>query len=522
MRHRSDGSRVFNMAASILPILSVLAFVSLGSCGQLFSSAEPDFGSRNIPTQIYTVGLSIIDLKLLKATGGRGDLQYRLEPEIPGLTFAASSVVLSGTPTTAGSYSMTYTATDENGSSATLAFAVRVVELGDTREAAVAITPGSPIRGRFLTDQTVHYFKVEMNAVADLIAATDRNHIYGDTFVRLEGQGDASEDRDYIDTLENAGPGTYYIMVELSEQSFRQSRDYALAVWSIGPENDTFDIRIQYAGEHPPTAAQEEMIDAAVEFWEMAIKENGATSGHIVTTSQWECRGVSPTFGDYIDDLSIYVYFEPIDGVGGTSGRGGPCFLRPTSTDESSGLPYIGEMRFDTAELSSERLRPTAFHEIGHVLGIGTLWTNFGLLRNPSEGAVSPVPDTHFTGERAIAAFDQVGGVRYRGAKVPVENNTAEHKGGVDTHWRESVFGDELMTPTFTVGTFAPASVVTIASLEDLGYAVNYGAAQGYSLPTSASSADSSITVHLGDDVFAEPPTVDDLPEDVIRVLSRK
>ena len=44
--------------------------------------------------------------------GGEKDLVYSLSPAVPGLTFDAATRVLSGTPTTPGTYDMTYTAKD--------------------------------------------------------------------------------------------------------------------------------------------------------------------------------------------------------------------------------------------------------------------------------------------------------------------------------------------------------------------------------------------------------------------------
>lgn len=48
--------------------------------------------------------------------------------------------------------------------------------------------------------------------------------------------------------------------------------------------------------------------------------------------------------------------------------------------------------------------------------------------------------------------------------------------GSRDSHWRESVFGNELMSP-FISGSNNPISRVTVASLADLGYTVNMNAA---------------------------------------------
>ena len=218
------------------------------------------------------------------------------------------------------------------------------------------------------------------------------------------------------------------------------------------------------------------MIENAVRRWERIIGENGATSGLIITTSQWKCRGIVPPFGAYIDDLLIYVYLHDLDGP---AGRGGPCFLRPAQADGVPGLPFMGTMWFDPKHLFADALYFTALHEIGHVLGFGTLWDRFGYLQDPAAAAASRTADTRFSGARAIAAFDHAGGTSYRGAKVPVENDTARYPGAEDIHWRESVFGDELMTGGVrgNRGTFEPLSSVTVASLADLGYAVNHAAA---------------------------------------------
>ena len=62
-------------------------------------------------------------------------------------------------------------------------------------------------------------------------------------------------------------------------------------------------------------------------------------------------------------------------------------------------------------------------HEMGHVLGFGTLWDGLGLLADPSDpDPTPPLADTHFTGAQAIAAFDEAGGTDYPDGKVPVMN----------------------------------------------------------------------------------------------------
>jgi len=70
--------------------------------------------------------------------------------------------------------------------------------------------------------------------------------------------------------------------------------------------------------------------------------------------------------------------------------------------------------------------------------------------------------------------------VLYSGNPVPVENTGGS--GTRDSHWRETTFGRELMTGFYNSGALNPLSRITIGSLEDLGYQVNYNASEPYSI----------------------------------------
>jgi hypothetical protein len=181
--------------------------------------------------------------------------------------------------------------------------------------------------------------------------------------------------------------------------------------------------------------------------------------------------------GQAIDDLLIVASAISIDGVNGVLGQAGPDAFR-----SGSRLPYHGIMQFDSADLARMEtgglLFSVVMHEMGHVLGIGTIWDDRGMLSGA--GGNNPI----FVGARATAAYNQLFGTSASG--VPVENTGGS--GTRDSHWRDSAFTNELMTGWAGPGTNLPLSVITVGSLADIGYTVNYAAADTYvrSLSTSA------------------------------------
>jgi hypothetical protein len=134
-------------------------------------------------------------------------------------------------------------------------------------------------------------------------------------------------------------------------------------------------------------------------------------------------------------------------------------------------------MRLDTADLgrleSNGQLFETALHEMGHILGIGTLWYVKGVISGM--GSNNPV----FTGARAVAEYNSLFDLDVD--VVPLENQGGG--GTADSHWRESVFDNELMTGWLDGGGANPLSRITAASLADIGYEVNIAAADDYAPP---------------------------------------
>lgn len=216
---------------------------------------------------------------------------------------------------------------------------------------------------------------------------------------------------------------------------------------------------------------------------------------------------------DVIDDLLIEARGVPIDGVGKILGQAGPTNLRPATSGASALLPAKGLMSFDTADLANMERNGTLIdvitHEMGHVVGIGTVWQQKGLLTGA--GSSNPL----FTGKNARREY----GILKGGGpeSVPVEN---KHGPGTrDSHWREELFLNELMSG-FIATANNPLSKLTVASLQDMGYVVDMSAAEPYSLPNLRSIAERGLRAAADEPhghalpIFA--PTI--LPDEALEV----
>jgi hypothetical protein len=193
--------------------------------------------------------------------------------------------------------------------------------------------------------------------------------------------------------------------------------------------------------------------------------------------------------GEVIDDLLILAQGTDIDGAGGILGQAGPTALRPSNAATAAFLPAKGVMQFDTADLeqmeSQGTLNDVITHEMGHVLGIGTVWPQKRLLK----GARGSNPT--FVGQTAVREYGQLRG---GGAiEVPVENTGGP--GTRNSHWRETVFRNELMTGFVGAAGGNPLSRMTVGSLQDLGYAVDLNAAEPYALPNLLELAEAGLLV---------------------------
>ena len=192
----------------------------------------PSFRTTTGPgNQTYTVGMAIDTLTLPEASGGNGNLTYSLSPSVPGLAFNSTTRQLTGTPSTASTYAMTYTVTDEDGDTDTLSFDISVsdetTENGDGQPTpSVMVARGSSFRvaldwsapvfddGAELTGYTLHrgdgntcdnLAVIQEGLASDLLYAEDNTVSTGATYCyRLTANGSMDAELDSNDAVVRA------------------------------------------------------------------------------------------------------------------------------------------------------------------------------------------------------------------------------------------------------------------------------------------------------------------------------
>lgn len=216
------------------------------------------------------------------------------------------------------------------------------------------------------------------------------------------------------------------------------------------------------------------------------------------------CSGVDTGFNvsTTLSHLVIVVTIAAIDGSGGVLGAAGPCFIQPGA----GVLSLTGKMNFDIADVDDlifdGSFESVILHEMGHVLGIGTLWDNANLIVNPvfvNNVAVNFNLQPEFRGTAAIDEYRVLTGDNSE-TFVPIEDGTNngveffdrsnnQGQGSIDGHWDKNFMEGELMEFQIQSGATPPISRTTIASLQDIGYTVNLALADAYSVPIFTSKS---------------------------------
>lgn len=252
----------------------------------------------------------------------------------------------------------------------------------------------------------------------------------------------------------------------------------------------SFDIRLVFPSPWP--AGARAALEEAVHLWLGVVKD--------------PLPAMKLKTGEVVLDLRVTA--QIVQGsAGGDFARAGPDEIRPKEAGPAAYLPATGILALDDGDvdmlLNDRRLARVLAHELGHVLGIGYIWPDKSLLKGAG------TKDVRFSGACAMREH----GTLLRGAPAPVPVENLGSASAVDQHWRESVFGNELMS-SYVRDSVNPLSRLTVASLEDLGYGVSYAGAEKYALPKAGFQAPALMPNPPDYSVRATKPTV--LPPEAI------
>lgn len=253
-----------------------------------------------------------------------------------------------------------------------------------------------------------------------------------------------------------------------------------------------FNIDVRFVGDGGTDRQRLAFTRAASKWRNVIVGQVQLITGN---APAGECRPWIPAITETIDDLLIFARLTNIDGVNGVLGQASVCYI-----GNQSGLPVVGFMEFDVSDLPSLEnsgvIDDVVLHEMGHVLGVGSLWSLRGLV----SGAGSADPT--FTGAGARTQFTAANLQTYTGPIVPIHNEGPA--GRREVHWRSPLFGRELMNP-FAQSGGMPLSRITAASLADMGYTVNLAACDAYTLSAASfTSPFQPAPISLDNDVPAD------------------
>ncbi len=264
-----------------------------------------------------------------------------------------------------------------------------------------------------------------------------------------------------------------------SIRKFLSAGSYVLEVMSYNKQATNYTLVTNFVA----AATDNLKFSISVNFLASANALNQTLKNAVVQAAQfWESViSSSPTNAAYNLAIDVGGTVQAWANGAGTLASAGPSGIQYDSAGFWK-LPTKGTANINTnseaiAALTStvDYFKSVMIHEFGHVLGLGTYWD-----AKPGKALVDKTNAVYRANTYAGWAYGELKGT-YVQTAVPVTKGVGA--GSDYAHWREEVFQTEIMTHLANQGKKMPVSQLTIAALRDLGWSVNYGAAELYKLP---------------------------------------
>ncbi|KAM3093501.1 FG-GAP-like repeat-containing protein [Phormidesmis sp. 146-35] len=276
-----------------------------------------------------------------------------------------------------------------------------------------------------------------------------------------------------------------------SIRRFLSTGDYFVQVMSYGGQTASYALGTSFAA----ALSDPQAFEFEISFGQSLSGITQATKDAITSAAAyWEGIITSRSAITRSGPLKILIRGESLTNSNGTPDTGtlalsGPDFdLDGPNLVISGGSSTINLRRLAEFDANPGYLREIMIHEFAHILGLGTLWeparfrNSNGTIFSIGKNLVNRATSTYSANSYAGWAYGELLGTTGQVA-VPIEPQ-------VFAHWDESRFDAELMTPfAETPGVTTPTSKLTLAALRDLGWNINMGAAQAYTLPGTAAAA---------------------------------
>ncbi|MTJ48440.1 pre-peptidase C-terminal domain-containing protein [Dolichospermum sp. UHCC 0259] len=251
-------------------------------------------------------------------------------------------------------------------------------------------------------------------------------------------------------------PGTYYLQV-MSYNN--QTANYNLATNFTPAVSDDRKFSIQLNVDSSMNATAQATIRKAADLWEKAISYSSFNGSHILTVNVSKDSSLPGWMGIATGQI--------------------------TRRDANGRyIPISGEVRLspdvvnDLNKVSnSERNPGLLVHEIGHILGL------VGWAAN----SIDKSTWTYNANTYAGWVYGELKGT-FTQTTIPMMTGMGPLY-DYTHHWNKDVFGAETMTSTIM-----SLSQLSLAALRDVGWNINYGVAQPYSLPALGGTGNTLTT----------------------------